>query len=100
MGKRMAKVSVEVRCGTACSRLGMEAKSISRALGPVGGRYPEGEIRVQYLIEPERYFVEEPAAVAGIVGTEPTHQEAHEDLVERGRADGRGKSAKFKRHHG
>jgi hypothetical protein len=72
----MAKVSVEVRCGTARSRLGMEAKSMNRALGPVGGRYPEGEIRVLFLIELERFFVDEPAAVVGIVGTEPTHQEA------------------------
>ena len=76
MGKRMAKVSLEVRRGTARCCLGMEAKSINRALGPVGGSYPEGEIGVLFLIEPERFFVEEPAAVAGIVGTEPTHQEA------------------------
>ena len=76
MGKRMAKISGEVRCGTARSRWGMKAKSINRALGPVGGRYPEGEIRVLLLIEPERFFVEEPAAVVGIVDTGPTHQEA------------------------
>ena len=76
MEKRMAKVSVEARCGMARSRLGTEARCTNRALGPVGGGYPEGEIRVLFLIEPERFFVEEPAAVVGIVGTEPTHQEA------------------------
>ena len=72
----MIKVSVEVRRGTARFRVGVQAESIRRALGVVGGRYPHGEVRLVFPIEPEGFFVREPTAVAGMVGTEQTHREA------------------------
>ena len=76
MEERMVKVSVEVRSGTARLRVGVRARSIQRALSIVGGRYPQGEVRVAFPIEPEGFFDQEPSAPAGVVGTEKAHQEA------------------------
>jgi hypothetical protein len=72
----MIKVSVEVRKGTVRFRVGVQAESIRRALGMVGGRYPHGEVRLVFPIEPEGFFVREPTAVAGMVGIEQTRREA------------------------
>ncbi len=72
----MVKVSVEVRNGTARFRVGVQTESIRRALGMVGGRYPHGEVRLVFPIVPEGFFVREPTAVAGMVGTEETRREA------------------------
>jgi hypothetical protein len=74
--QRMVKVSVEVRSGTARFRVGMQAQSIRRALSLVGERYPQGEVRVAFPIEPEGFFVRDPAASAGMVGTAQTHRGA------------------------
>jgi hypothetical protein len=74
--KRMVKVSVEVRSGTVRFRVSVQAQSVRRAIGMVGGRYPRGEIRLVFPIEPEGFFVREPTAVAGMVGTERTRREA------------------------
>jgi hypothetical protein len=74
--KRMVEVSVEVRSGTARFRVSVQAQSIRKALGLVGGRYPHGEVRLVFPIEPEGFFVREPAALARIVGTGRFHQEA------------------------
>lgn len=74
--QKMVKVSVEVRSGTARSRVGVQARSIRKALSMVGGRYPQGEVRVVFPIESSGFFVEEPSALARIVGTEQAHQEA------------------------
>jgi hypothetical protein len=74
--QRMVKVSVEVRSGTAHFRVGVQAQSIRRALSMVGGRYPQGEVRVVFPTEPEGFFVQEPSALARIVGSERTHTQA------------------------
>jgi len=74
--QKMVKVSVEVRSGTARFRVGIRASSIRKALSMVGGRYPGGEVRVAFPIESEGFFVREPSALAGIVGSEQDHQEA------------------------
>jgi hypothetical protein len=70
------KVSVEVRSGAARFRVGVQAKSIRKALSMVGGRYPRGEVRVLFPIEPEGFFVRDPAALVGMVDTKQSHQEA------------------------
>lgn len=57
----MVNVSVEVRNGAAHFRVGVQAKSIRRALGRVGARYPTSEVRVEFPIEPDGFFVEGPA---------------------------------------
>ena len=72
--QRMVKVSVEVRSGTSRFRMGVQAESIP--LSVVGGRYPRGEVRLVFPIEPEGFFAGEPTAVAGMGGTERVHQEA------------------------
>jgi hypothetical protein len=75
-GQKMVKVSLEVRSGTARFRVGVQAQSIRKALSMVGGRYPQGEARVVFPIEPEGFFVREPTALAGICGPERAYQEA------------------------
>ena len=72
----LVRISVEVRSGTARFRVGVQAKSIRKALGMVGGRYPHGEVRVLFPIEPEGFFVHEPSAPARVVGHEQIDQEA------------------------
>jgi hypothetical protein len=74
--QRMVKVSVEMRSGKARFRVRVQAQNIRSALSLVGGRYPQGEVRVAFPIEPEGFFVREPSALAGIVGTEQTCPEA------------------------
>ena len=76
MEQRMVKVSVEIRSGAARFRVGVQAPSIGDALGVVGRRYPRGEVRVAFPIEPDAFFVKELSAPAGKVGTEEVHQEA------------------------
>ena len=74
-GRKMVKLSVEGRSGTARFRVGVQAKSIRKALSMVGGSYPGSEVRVLFPIEPEG-FVAELAALAGVVVPEITHQQA------------------------
>ncbi len=63
----MVKVSVEIRNGATCFAVAVRAESIRRALGLVRERYPKGVVGVKFPINPEGFFVEEPAARAGIV---------------------------------
>ena len=74
--QKMLKVSVEVRSGTARFGVGIQARSTRKALSIAGGRYPRGVVRVVSPIEPEGFFVSEPSALAGIVGSEQAHTEA------------------------
>jgi len=74
--RQMVKVSVEVRRGAARFRVGVQAPSIRKALGLVGANYPQREVRVFFPIEPERFFVQESPALAGMVGTEHIDLEA------------------------
>ena len=74
--QKMVRVSVEVRSGTARFRVGVQARSIREALSLVGGKCPHCEVRVAFPIGPERFFVQGSPALAGIVGTESTHQQA------------------------
>ncbi len=74
--QKTVKVSVEVRSGTARFRVGVQAESIRRALSMVSGRYPRGEVRVAFPIEPEGFFVRKPSTQAGMVVSEQGHAEA------------------------
>jgi hypothetical protein len=53
----MIKLLVEVRSGAARFRVGVQAQSISRALSVVGARFPTSEVRVEFPIDPDGYFV-------------------------------------------
>jgi hypothetical protein len=64
----MVKVSIEVRSGAARFDVGVQAESIQRAMSFVRERYPKGNARVKFPIEPESFVVEDPTAQIGIVG--------------------------------
>jgi len=55
--EQMARISVEVRSGSARFRVGAQARSIREALGAVGGRYPRGVVGVAFQLEPGGSFV-------------------------------------------
>jgi hypothetical protein len=66
----MVKVSIEVRSGAARFDVGVQAESIKQALSFVKERYSKGSVKVNFPIEPESFFVEDPSAQRGIVGYE------------------------------
>jgi hypothetical protein len=76
MEQQMVKVSVEVRSGTARFRVGVQAESVRRALSMVGGRYPQGAVRVVFPVEPEGLFVRELSVLAGTLDSERAYPEA------------------------
>ena len=48
MGRQTVRISVEVRSGGARFRVGVQARNIREALRAVGGRYPQGVVRVAF----------------------------------------------------
>jgi hypothetical protein len=58
----MVKVSIEVHSGTARFAVAIKAQSIQEALSIVAARYPSSVTRVKFPIDPESFFVEDPAA--------------------------------------
>jgi hypothetical protein len=58
----MVNVSIEVRSEAAQFDVGVQAESIQRAMSLVRERYPKGNVRVKFPIEPESFFVEDPTA--------------------------------------
>ena len=67
----MVKVSIEVRNGSAHFNVAVRAQSIEQAAKVVRGGYPDCEVRGMFPIDPEDFFVNEPAPRAGIVGIDP-----------------------------
>jgi hypothetical protein len=55
----MAKVSIEVRYGTARFEVGVCAQNVEQALYIVRARYPSSVARVSFPIDPESFFVED-----------------------------------------
>jgi hypothetical protein len=66
----MVKVSIKVRSGAYRFCVAVQAESIQRAVSLVAGRYPGGDYGVKFPIDPEGFFVKEPADRAGIVNLE------------------------------
>ena len=67
----MVKVSIEVRNGATHFNVAVRAQSIKRAVRIVRGSYPHRDVRVKFPIDPEGFFVAEPAPRrSGIVGVE------------------------------
>ena len=66
----MIKVSIEVRKGASRFAVGVSAESMRRAVSLVQGRYPGGDCRVLFPLDPEEFFAEEPAAPAVGFGVE------------------------------
>lgn len=63
----MVKVSIEVRNGAAHFNVAVKAQSIERAVSVVRGSYPGCAVRVKFPIDPEGFFMNEPAPRTGIV---------------------------------
>lgn len=66
----MVKVSIEVRNGAARFSVAVRAGSIRRALSIAGDRYPASDVEVRFPIDPDSFFVKEPAAREGPIGFE------------------------------
>jgi hypothetical protein len=66
----MIRVSVEVCSGVARFQAAVWAKSIERALSLVRTRYPGGEARVIFPIEPETFFVDGVVPTSEVVSIE------------------------------
>jgi hypothetical protein len=64
----MVKVSIEVRNGTAHFEVEVRAQSIEQAANAARVCYPDcGNVRVKFPIDPESFFVNQPAPRAGRV---------------------------------
>jgi hypothetical protein len=57
----MIRVSMEVREGTALSRATVRAESIREAVSIARERYPGRDVRVIFPIDPETFFIDDPA---------------------------------------
>jgi hypothetical protein len=57
----MIRVSMQVREGAARSRATVQAESIREAVSITRGRYPGCDVRVIFPIDPEEFFIEDPA---------------------------------------
>jgi hypothetical protein len=64
----MVKVSIEIRNGSAHFNVAVRAQSIQQAADVVRVGYPDCGVRVKFPIDPEGFFVNEPAPRAGVVG--------------------------------
>jgi hypothetical protein len=58
----MVRVSIEVRSGAARFDVAVQAESIQRALRIVGAHHPGSDVRVRFPIDPEAFFVKDPAS--------------------------------------
>ena len=65
----MVKVSIEVHSGAVRFGVAVQAKSIQQALSIVAARYPSNAARVKFPIDPESFFAEGFAALAGLIVT-------------------------------
>ncbi len=66
----MVRVTVEVSSGAACCKVAVQAESIQRAVEIVEGLNPGADFRVTFPIDPETFFVKDPAAKAGLIERE------------------------------
>jgi hypothetical protein len=66
----MVKVAIEVHSGASRFCVAVQAESIERALSLVARLHPDRSYRVKFPIDPEGFFVKDPAARPEIVGYE------------------------------
>jgi hypothetical protein len=55
----MIRVVIEVRNGSACFNVAVQAENIQRAVSLVAARHHAGLVRVTFPIDPERFFVKD-----------------------------------------
>ena len=58
----MAKISIEVRSGTARFAVAVQAPTIQQALNIAATRFPDSVVRAKFPIKHEGFLVEESAA--------------------------------------
>ena len=63
----MVKVSIEVRNGADHFNVAVKVQSMEWAVSVVRGSYPGCAVRVKFPIDPEGFFMNEPAPRTGIV---------------------------------
>ena len=69
--REMIKVLIELRGNEATSSsVVIQARSVREAANITAAVYPSGEVRVKFPIDPETFFVKEPAAREEIVSVE------------------------------
>jgi hypothetical protein len=56
----MIRVVIEVRNGSACFTVAVQAENIQRAVSFVAAQHSAGVVRVTFPIDPEGFFVKEP----------------------------------------
>ena len=66
----MVRITIEASNGAARYRVAVQAESIQRALEIVEGLNPGSDFRVTFPIDPETFFVKDPAAKAGLIERE------------------------------
>ncbi len=66
----MVRITIEVRKGATRYAVAVQAESIRRALEIVQRLNPGSDFRVTFPIDPEGFFVKDPAAITGPVGRE------------------------------
>jgi hypothetical protein len=66
----VVRITVEVGRGAIRYRVAVQAESIRRALEIVEGMSPGRELKVAFPIDPESFFVEEPAVGVGQIERE------------------------------
>jgi hypothetical protein len=64
--KKMVRISVEVKGGTATYRVAVQAQSIERALHIVQSENPTRECTVRFPIDPESFFAKEEERVGAL----------------------------------
>jgi hypothetical protein len=69
-GRRVVRITIEVGNGATRYRVAVQAESIRRALEIVEGVNPGSDFRVTFPIDPEAFFVEDTAAMAGSIEPE------------------------------
>ena len=66
----MVRISVEVSNGPACFRVSVQAQSIERALEIAERCNPGMECKVAFPLDPETFFVRDPAAPGCFIESE------------------------------
>lgn len=71
----MIKVSIAVGGQESGYRVAVFADNIGQALGLAEARFPDGEAKVVFPIDPEAFFVRDPAERPGLADSEAMKRE-------------------------
>jgi hypothetical protein len=63
----VVRVSIEVRSGTDCFKVRIQASDIQRAVSLVQSFYSACDVRIIFPIDPEAFFVQDAFAKEGLI---------------------------------